>query len=169
METNNTPETYEPKHLNLWTMPSNYGGEVWPAYYVFLGRSRDSDDLTESNFAVGLERLGGESETVQVVREGHWACGWVEWIAIQQDDATALRLADEMMEKIESYPVLDENDYSEREMESANQVWKNCYDASERVEYIREHRSQFEFHDFADLLGCVRGKYFSGYASELLN
>lgn len=39
----------------------------------------------------------------------------------------------------------------------------------ERVEYIRKHRSQFEFRDFADMLGCVRGKYFAGYASELIH
>lgn len=30
------------------------------------------------------------------------------------------------------------------------------------------HREQFEFYTFAELLGCVRGKFFAGYASELL-
>lgn len=33
-----------------------------------------------------LRELGGESETVRVVRESHWAVGWVEWIAIHESD-----------------------------------------------------------------------------------
>jgi hypothetical protein len=64
---------------------------------------------------------------------------------------------------------LDESDFSEVEQEEANETWRNCYDVSERVKYIREHRSQFEFHDLGDMLGCVRGNYFAGYASELLS
>lgn len=161
---------YTPEHLKLWTMPSNYFGEVWPAYYsAGLGQSRDSDSLERSNFACMLKALGGESDTVQVVRESHWAVGWVEWIAIHQDDGRALQVADEIKAALEDYPVVDESHWSELEQEDANETWANCYDPAERVAYIREHRSQFEFHDLSDMLGCVRGKYFAGYASELLS
>jgi hypothetical protein len=154
--------------MKLWTMPSNYAGEVWPNWYVFLGQHRDSDALTRSNFRTALERLGGESETVQVIREGHWAVGWVEWIGIESSDENAVKLATEMGCEIESYPVLDDEDFSQLESDEANEVWQNCYNTSERVKYIRENRSQFEFHDFTDLMGCVRGNYFAGYASELI-
>src|SRR6266436_1054881 len=66
--------TYEPEHLKLWTMPDCYFGEVWPAYYsAGVGQSRDSDALERSNFACMLKAVGGESDTVQVVRESHWA------------------------------------------------------------------------------------------------
>lgn len=161
--------TYAPKNLKRWTMPDHYFGAKWPHYYSSgFGRSRDSDCLEESNFATALDRLGGESETVLVIRESHWAVGWAEWIAIHESDETALRIADDLRADYNSYPVLDESDFSEREQEAANSVWADCYDAKQRVEYIRRHKSQFEFHDFADMLGCVRGKYFSGYASELL-
>ena len=161
--------TYEPRHLKRWTMPDHYVGEVWPNYYsAGVGRSRDSDDLKESNFATMLQDLGGESDTVIVVREGHWAVGWVEWIAIHQDDAKALETADHNNERLIDYPVLNEDDWSERETESANRVWADCYSPRERLEYIRKFRSQFEFHDMADMLACVRGQYFAGYASELL-
>jgi len=34
---------------------------------------------------------------------------------------------------------------------------------------IREYRNQFEFRDFADMLACARGKYFAGWAGELLH
>jgi hypothetical protein len=163
-------EVYEPENLKRWTMPEYYFGEMWPLYYSSgVGQSRDSDALERSNFRCMLELLGGETETVVVVRENHWAVGWVEWIAIHQDDSAALREADKAKARLDTYPVLDDEDFSQTETDEANETWANCYDASERIEYIREHRSQFEFHGFADLLGCVRGKYFAGYASELLN
>jgi hypothetical protein len=65
--------------------------------------------------------------------------------------------------------VLNENDFSEREQEAADETWRNCYREKERIKYIRAHRSQFSFASFRDLLDCVRGKFFAGYASELIN
>src|SRR4029077_7155293 len=122
-----------PQHLKLWTRPSNYCGESWPDYYVFLSQYRDSDCLDRSNFRSALTSLGGESETVLVVRESHWAVGWVEWLAIHQSDEKALLHADDMMDRLESYPILDESDFSELETEEANAVWRSCYDAKERI------------------------------------
>ena len=160
---------YEPTNLKLWTMPENYFGEVWPATYsAGVGQSRDSSALERSNFAAMLKAIGGESETVTVVRESHWAVGWVEWIAIHQDDSAALKTADDIQKRLEDYPVIDESDWSEREDEDAQEIWTNCYNDSERLAYIRKHRSQFEFSDYADLIGCVRGRYFAGYVSELI-
>ena len=160
---------YEPKHLKRWTMPDSYFGAVWPAYYsAGVGQSRDSDALERSNFATMLANLVGESDTVEVVRESHWAAGWVEWIAIHQDDEPALSIADKANERLQNYPILDEDDFSEREREEAEEIWSNCYNDQERIDYIRKHRSQFEFRNMVDMLGCVRGKYFAGYASELI-
>jgi hypothetical protein len=165
-----TMTDYEPTNLRRWTMPDSYFGATWPDYYRSgFGRSRDSSCLEESNFAVALRELGGESDTVVVVREGHWAVGWVEWIAIHQDDGRALEIADRLAEDVEDYPALDDNDWTEREMEEANTIWRDCYSVTERVAYIRRNRDQFDFHGFADLMGCVRGKYFAGYASDLLS
>ena len=164
---------FTPKHLTKWSMPSHYFGETWPNHYsAGVGQSRDSDCLEQSNFATMLKLLGGESDIVTVVRESHWAVGWVEWIAIEADGTDesdkALQIADEAKARLEDYPVLDEDDFSEREMEAANETWANCYNDAERLAYIRKNRSQFEFRDYADLIGCVRGRYFAGYASELL-
>jgi len=162
-----------PKHLKRWTMPDSYFGETWPnCYSAGVGQSRDSDCLEQSNFATMLALLGGESEIVTVVRESHWAVGWIEWIAIEDDgtpeSCAALKEADEAMEALQNYPVLDEEDWSMREHEEAQSVWQNCYNDAERLAYIREHREQFEFRDYADVIGCVRGRYFAGYASELI-
>lgn len=168
--------SYEPKHLKRWTMPDNYFGEVWPNYYVFLGQNRGSDCLTRSNFMKGLEMIGGEAgedddgiSEVAVVRERHWACGWVEWIAIHQDNYTALEIADRIAKDLENYPVIDEDHFSEMEMEEANEIWLKCHSPEERIKYMRDHQYQFERYSFTDLLAQARGKYFGGYASELIN
>lgn len=139
---------------------------------------RDSDCLSRSNFEVMQSTLNalpsvknweGENHPVSVERFSHWAVGWIDYLAIHPNCAEAIAEAEKMRARIEDYPVLDETHFSNMEMEEANQVWRDCYSAKERIAYIREHGSQFEFHDFADLLGCVRGNYFAGYASELLS
>lgn len=160
--------TYQPEHLQRWTRPDNYFGESWPEYFVFLGQHRDSDALSRSNFTCALKAIGGETETVHVIREGHWAVGWIEWIAIHQSDSKALETAEEIHCALADYPVVDDEHFSETEMEEANETWLHCYTVEERIDWIRKHRSQFEFRDLSDMLACVRGEYFAGYASELL-
>lgn len=126
------------KHLKRWTMPESYFGEAWPDYFVFLSQHRDSDSLTRSNFICGLEALGGESETVLLVRERHWAVGWVEWIAIHATDTEALDKAEAMLKKIKGYPVLDEDHFSQLEWDEAQAYWESL-PLSERVDLCREH------------------------------
>lgn len=133
-----------------------------------VSQTRDSGPLDRSNFRVALASLGGESETVEVHRFGHWGPGWFEIIVIDPADEARIADAEGMEAALSDYPVLNEMDFSELEQEEANETWEHCYSPSERLEYIRDHRSQFEFRGFADLMGCVRGKYFAGYASELL-
>lgn len=163
-------DNYEPTYLQHWTLPRDYAGESWPDYYQSgVGQSRDSDALERSNFACMLSALGGETETVIVVREDHWAVGWVEWIAIHNTDTAALKIADDINRRLEDYPVIDEAHYSEQEHDEAQEVWRDCYSPQERIDYIRQHRSQFEFDSLADILACARGQYFCGYASELIS
>lgn len=128
-------------------------------------RTRDSDCLGESNFVSCLEILGGEGDTVAVLRFGHWAVGWTEWIVAAPEHAATLA---EIERRLESYPVLDEFDFSKREQAEANRVWADCYSSQERIDYMRKNRDQFHFYDFRDMLACARGRYFSGYASELI-
>jgi len=169
---------FTPSNLSKWTRPGSYFGATWEGYYVApVGRNRDSDCLTESNWGAQSRALAehkadvpGEDEVSPVaVCENHWAVGWVEWVAIHESNEAALRAADKLAERLENYPVLDEDDHSRRESEEAETVWRDCYRPADRIKYVREHSSQFEFHSFSDLLGCIRGKYFAGYASELLN
>src|SRR3569623_751864 len=80
-----TDGIYWPQRLKLWEMPEHYAGPVHPATYVFLMVARDSDNVTRSNFDVALQHLGGPSDTVEVVKERHWAFGWLKWISIHHD------------------------------------------------------------------------------------
>lgn len=154
---------------NLWTLPPHYIGERWDNYYVGPSRTRDSDALERSNFDSALKALGGESETVIVVREGHFLCGWVEWIAVYRyNNHEACEILGEILAGLEDYPIVDEDHLSEVEWEEASEVWQNCYSDSERLDYIRNNRSEFEFRDWGDVRQCVRGEYFGGYPSELL-
>ncbi len=176
-------KTYTPAFLKRWSLPPSYFGAQWPDYYgAGFGQSRDSDCLEESNFATVLAKLAklpafvapasdsdNEIESRQVIRENHWAVGWVEWIAIHEIDSAALELCDGLRESADDYSVLDEQDFSDREQEAANTVWKDCYSEKERAEYVRAHRSQFEFRGLRDAVACLRGEYFAGYASEILN
>ncbi len=174
--------------VKAWSLPRDYAGATWEGWYsAGFGQSRDSDVLERSNFHVASTELLKLAEdaprheisaelleqlddclSVQVVRENHWAVGWVEWIAVHGSNAAALECARELCASANNYPPLDESHWSQMEHEEAGEVWAKCYSVSERIEYIRAHRSQFEFNGFADLIGCVRGKYFAGYASELI-
>jgi hypothetical protein len=141
------PMPYTPKHLKRWTRPDCYIGATWEEFFVFLSQHRDSDCLTQSNFACGLEAIKAvaskepipdEGATVHIVSENHWAVGWVEWIAIHESDTAALELADKLTA---------------------------VYD---RIKDIRKHRSEFYFTSFADMLTQVRGNYFTGDPSRIL-
>lgn len=165
-----TDETNNQSKLKRWEHPDHYHGASWPDYFrAGVGRSRDSDALERSNFSSMLAALGGESETVLVVHEGHWAVGWVEWIAIHETNQTAIDIAEKILEKLEDYPVIDEEHFSELEHDEADEVWRECYGINERIKYIKQNPHQFEFHDYQDMLGCVRGRYFAGSAGELLS
>jgi hypothetical protein len=107
-------------------------------FLVLLGRNRDSDILTESNFAQALQALGGESNSVQVHRFGHWACGWYELILIDPSDAAALAIAEDIEASLSDYPVLNDEDFSNREYEIACQQWQR-ESVSERVSLIQRY------------------------------
>jgi hypothetical protein len=162
--------------MEKWTRPQHYVGASWPGYYVFLSQTRDSGALTRSNFKVALARLGGESGTdecteegyslVEVVRESHWAVGWIEWIAIHESATEKVKLAEEMEASLDYYPVLDEESFSETEYEDCAQTWKNCFDVPERLAYFRMHG--YCATSLSDLLQAIRGGSWY-HAANMLN
>lgn len=151
-------------------------GDAWCIVYT---RNRDSDALARSNaHVIGLAMapfLTGEDDAdAMSEHHGHWACGWIDGYAIRVRNAegalTPAFLAwAELQASLENYPCLDESHFSDLETEEANEVWAHCYRVEDRIEYLRKHWRDFDFRSFADLMGCVRGKYFAGSASDLVS
>jgi hypothetical protein len=118
---------------------ANFAGEIPDKnLLVLLTRNRDSDLLSESNWHTVLKFLGGESGSVQIVRHGHWACGWVEYMMIDSNDKDMLALAESVEAKLNDYPIWDENDFSNREYEAAASYWE-FESIAERVRIIQRY------------------------------
>jgi hypothetical protein len=143
---------YEPKYLKLWKHPDCYLGATWPEYYVVIGQHRDSDSLTRSNFRIAKAELEAieakypewdnptDHDTAMLVNpyEGHWAVGHIEWLGIHKDSPEELIIAaDSILARIESYPALSEDDWSNLEYEEAMTFWESMSLAS-KVDYCRD-------------------------------
>jgi len=151
---------------------------------VSVGQNRDSDCADRSNFAVVTQSLESYQRTTVFFADpndpegwnhdyevhcfNHWACGWIEIILVRPNTLVCAA-AETWEEKLENYSLANEDHRSELEHEEAQKVWQNCYSNAERVKYIRAHRGQFEFQSFADMLGCARGKFFCGDASDIVD
>lgn len=144
----------------------NYIGEYIPdEYKVLLATSRDADCLTRSNWNTAIHLLGGEN--VRIDRFGSWACGWFEYLSVKEN-TPQYEIAEKIESDLKSYPVLDESDFSELEDAEADEIWKTCYNESERLQYIKENRYMFDFCSISHAKETIRGEYFSGCASELI-
>lgn len=112
--------------MEKWTRAPNYIGETYYEYFVVLGKHRDSDTLTRSNFDVALEMLDGESETVIIVRSSHWAVGWIEGLFVHENDKASLEIAEEIKESLSQYPVLDDEHWSNLQYDEITGYWENA-------------------------------------------
>ena len=157
------PTQFDPRGLGL---DDRQGWLVVP-----VSRTRDSGPLEESNYACtmkALREVDPEGNDHEDHRFGHWGPGWFE-VIIVRPESKAHRVAQDIAAALADYPVLDDTDLSQREEETAGAIWRDCYNTRQRIKYIRENRSQFDFRNIADMLSCVRGNYFAGYTSELID
>lgn len=157
------PTQFDPRGLGLRAR------QAWLVAPVV--KTRDSGPLERTNFDSAYEALAATAdsdETVDLASFNHWGPGWYE-IVLVKPGSEAETVAADIEAALADYPVLDDEAFSEAEQSEADETWSNCYRPAERIAYIRKFRSQFEFHDMRDLLAVVRGEYFSGYASDLIN
>lgn len=156
--------------VRLWERASNYAGHDWSGWYsAGFGQSRDSDALERANFQAAYAALphgneAGDEPSVQIVREGHWAVGWVEWIAIHPSDAEALSIARQLCKRANDYPVLDEELFSRIEDEYCEATWRNC-SPRDRIAYFRSHGHTVQ--SIGALLRAVRGDWYE--AADMLH
>ena len=170
------PTKYDQPGLNL---PDRQDWLVVP-----VGQNRDSPSIDRSNFAVVNKSLEayqnvtcffadpddeeGWMHDYEVHCFNHWAVGWVEIIIVRPN--TLVAMAAEMWEdKLEYCSYADEHHHSELCFNESQQVWKDSFSVQDRLAYIRKHRRDFEFQSFADMLGCVRGKFFCGDVTDIVD
>lgn len=139
------------------------GKEAWRVLPV--SENRDSGPLPCSNFAAACKMLESFTEadepSASVETFGHWGPGWFSILVVNPDCAEAMEIAGEIACRLADYPVLDEEDFCEREDEVKRETWQNCYSPAERVQALRDNAdSQGPWNSLSDLLGCVRGNYY---------
>ena len=94
--------------------------ENWAIVYT---HHRDSGLLDQSNAAVIAKALEPYQDTdVIAEHHGHWAVGFIDGYAIRvfKDGkiTQAFKIYHELAQALTEYPVLDEQDYSQRELEA---------------------------------------------------
>lgn len=108
----------------LWQTPSDYFGYQPEGEYVIAVKHRDSDLLTESNYDVFREQLAPHTYEWEAT---HWAVGWVRYLMLKPDaPQDVLEKAQELLDALQEYSVLDESDFTEREETRAQELWEDC-------------------------------------------
>ena len=125
-------------------------------------RTRDSGLLTQSNFESFLDKLGGESNNVKIHRFGHWGPGWYEIVLIRPSTKEQT-VAEKLENKLNSHPILDENDLSSREQEAYSDNWESIG----KQEFIYALCSKFNLSELEEttLDSCTSDKMLSLYES----
>lgn len=134
---------YYDECLKRWDHPTGFDSMenfigFKPTGYVIYSRNRDSSILEETNFVAILDDLGGEGDLVRVIRHGHWACGWIEYITV--DDTAPDTLLDQCVEiarALADYPVYSDDRYSEAQWKAITDHWERS-NLRDRVDYCRD-------------------------------
>lgn len=138
---------------------SHYGFAYWgehEGWGIAYSQHRDSEALERSNFRAMLAICEAEDDdAVTVESMSHWAVGWVEYILVRPDSAAWLA-AEQARERLDDYPVLDDDDYSEEEYR------ESC---ESMAEFVRSELSSWGLD--ADSLGEYIASEYSFAGREL--
>jgi hypothetical protein len=93
-------------------------------WMIIYTHNRDSGLLEQSNAKAIEKALSQFSNDVREEDHGHWAVGWVRGYAVRVFDANgeltpAFKQVCALASKLESYPALDEDDYSSMQYEAS--------------------------------------------------
>ena len=112
--------------------------QEWLVVPVIL--TRDSGCLETSNFECAREMLASADPdgcTWASPSFNHWGPGWIQ-ILLVKPNTHAHRRAQEIAASLASYPILNESDLSERELEQESECWE-AYGAKEFTEQLAKH------------------------------
>jgi len=117
-----------------WSGGFGYSDSI-PYITTPLGTHRDADAMMESNWDVitremdKVNHFGTFSEYDSVIyhREGSCLVGWAEAVQVRKDDAVAIKAAMDIVNALANYPILDDDDFSEREWNANHPGGGKCY------------------------------------------
>ena len=96
--------------------PPNYIGDEHYGTYSAYAIHRDSDPIERANFQVMDELVTDASidvlendEMPYITRESHWAVGWLDTLRVPMTNEAAVIALAEAMQRLEDYPILDED------------------------------------------------------------
>jgi len=103
-------------------------------YALVYWTNRDADIATQSNDHVFKAELGTFDDDVILQEHNHWAVGWVGGAAIRVYDkeghvTDAFMRYHELARFVETYPVLDDEDFSRRKAEATVKNIEYQYEA----------------------------------------
>jgi hypothetical protein len=107
--------------MDKWTRTSNYMGDDYSDYYVVISHHRDSGILDESNYHAVYKTLKDYKGFV-APRFRNWLVGWHETIMIHESDTEGIDTAQELMDALSDYPILDDVDFSNREWDEVVRI-----------------------------------------------
>jgi len=122
---------YQPTQFDIKGLGAE-GQEDWRVLPAII--TRDSEVQSRSNFEVAQKLLDDAGVEYEVHRFSHWGPGWFEIIVVEPTEE-GLTAAGKIACSLESYCILDEDDYSEKEQADANEFW-DSWGRSEAREYL---------------------------------
>lgn len=152
-------ENYAGDMVGNWQRAGNFAwyakpsdAENWCIYYT---HNRDSDILSKSNAAMIDKRMAAflnvENGDVQAEHHNHWVYGWVAGYAVRvyADDTEetitpAFTELATILAELEEYPVLDEEDFYQREYDAeaiADEAWRHENEIRQAMAALEEVQS----------------------------
>lgn len=151
------------EHIPRWSDPGSYAGHNPEGSYIVAQQHRDSNTIVRSNYerifadvlakarelgqAEGAEQSppdpkDGKAWRLYAFRASHWAVGWIDYIILTQNapDALVIQVA-EIYERLNDYPVYDEDHLSTLEYNEAAEYWAGL-DVKERLAVIADSHAQ---------------------------
>lgn len=129
-----------------WETPDSYVGHNPVGNYLIYSRNRDSSIAEDVNYQEILKDLQAvmseedrDNSRVYDFRASHWACGWIEYIIVEQNASEkVLQLAGEIVCGLADYPIYNDDKVSEAESEARFEYWQDA-SLSERIDLIKEY------------------------------
>jgi len=163
---NHTPEAIAAREGSTWSLDDEAENREWSGIGVGpVGQHRDSDELGRSNYEVIMKDMSERfPDTFADVRLGHWAVGWVEQMIYDPGHKETADAVEEWMKALESYPVADDDHYSNLEYEEFCEYVEGL-----RMSYTDEHGLDWEVPEDGQgkLIEWIREEYQASRADDL--